>query len=668
MAVLNTSKIWPRKLWRDFRKGVDKSLPEDALPAGYLATADNVYLDAGTGGLRRDTGYAAFGGVVNGTPQKRIRWTNEAGTESLLLVTTSTVYKWNVGNVAWEVVKGTNATTIAAPTRLDYDAQTANFTVAATLTGATSGHTATIDADSDSGASGFLTISSADGAFQDGEIITDDNGTPGSATVNYVTITVAAITGFADEDVIGIRLDDGTQHKTTANGSPAGALIFLDDALTGPATIGVAVNRGPALSGNTTSMVSWTAWPPDDWAVFTNGVDVPFRYSTSSGDCIVVPGFDYGGSVTRVYRAVATLRNQLWFFNAISDGGTAFPRRIRRCDIGDGTTWDVTVGNAGFEDLMEDIGAGQNILPMNQQLVMYCEMGIAHYEYIGAVAAQWRYRVTVRGEGLAAPAAVQAVEGSHVLLGNKDVYEYRGGGTLLPLGRQQVGQRSAVHSLLYGAGGTIALNLLTRCFLFYVRVLGELWLFYPSGNATVANDRMVRYNLRTGGWFTRTFPNEFMGAGDFSSVTGPTIDELVGTIDDQVVTFDSALWNDTADLVLLMEAVSGGKVFSSNFQAGNDDGTNISWTMETGDMDAEGLFIRVDSVDITAGSGGTCTVSLSVDGGDNFTSMGTFTPSASIEAFRLYLQRVGPRARIKLTGTGSTNIYEISMRYRLESH
>ncbi len=65
---------------------------------------------------------------------------------------------------------------------LGYDAQTANFTVGAVLTGATSGATAIIVADSDSGVSGTLTVRDIVGEFENNEIITDDSG--GSAAAN----------------------------------------------------------------------------------------------------------------------------------------------------------------------------------------------------------------------------------------------------------------------------------------------------------------------------------------------------------------------------------------------------------------------------------------------------------------------------------------------------
>ena len=76
-------------------------------------------------------------------------------------------------------------------TRIDYDAQSAVFTVGATLTGGSSAATGVIATDSVPGiGSGYLTLTSVTGTFQDNETITDDNGTPGSATSNIPDGTV----------------------------------------------------------------------------------------------------------------------------------------------------------------------------------------------------------------------------------------------------------------------------------------------------------------------------------------------------------------------------------------------------------------------------------------------------------------------------------------------
>jgi len=90
---------------------------------------------------------------------------------------------------------------------LGYDGQTANFTVGETITGSTSGATALIQADSDSGATGTLTLSNISGTFEDNETITDESG--GEAIVNgtisdqTAVVESASTIGTDHEDVSG---------------------------------------------------------------------------------------------------------------------------------------------------------------------------------------------------------------------------------------------------------------------------------------------------------------------------------------------------------------------------------------------------------------------------------------------------------------------------------
>lgn len=102
---------------------------------------------------------------------------------------------------------------------LDYDAQSANFTIGATLTGATSGATATILHDTDSGTTGTLKLGSVKGIFQNDEIITDEDG--GSATANGTsTFKISWTTGnyenlLVDPDngsgIIGVGITGGVE-------------------------------------------------------------------------------------------------------------------------------------------------------------------------------------------------------------------------------------------------------------------------------------------------------------------------------------------------------------------------------------------------------------------------------------------------------------------------
>lgn len=108
---------------------------------------------------------------------------------------------------------------------LDYDGQTANFTVGSILTGATSGATGRIITDTDSGATGALTLYDVEGTFVDDEVISDDAG--GSATANGAlqeidaelfkenfTVTIAS-PGVFTLDNHGLRSGDSVVLSTT---------------------------------------------------------------------------------------------------------------------------------------------------------------------------------------------------------------------------------------------------------------------------------------------------------------------------------------------------------------------------------------------------------------------------------------------------------------------
>lgn len=91
------------------------------------------------------------------------------------------------------------ASAYRAGSTLDYDTQTGNFTKGHTLTGATSGATATIQSDADSGSTGTLTLLDITGAFVDNEIITDGAG--GSATANGALVAVNATISSGPTDL-----------------------------------------------------------------------------------------------------------------------------------------------------------------------------------------------------------------------------------------------------------------------------------------------------------------------------------------------------------------------------------------------------------------------------------------------------------------------------------
>ena len=117
---------------------------------------------------------------------------------------------------------------------LNYDGQSTDFTVGLTVTGATSGATAIILEDSDSGATGTLTLGNISGTFQDNEALSDPDGgdadANGTVGFTYTEISDAPkakvlyafgprlFCGNTDNDpteIIGAAVDDGTNPPFT---------------------------------------------------------------------------------------------------------------------------------------------------------------------------------------------------------------------------------------------------------------------------------------------------------------------------------------------------------------------------------------------------------------------------------------------------------------------
>ncbi len=115
--------------------------------------------------------------------------------------------------------------------RLAYDALTTAFTVGDTVTGAGSGHAATIYAIVETDAvSGFLLVNEATGVFQDNDVITGGggaavaDGTLGPHTGIWVGLTVAEAAVFA-------ALTTGYEDKRNvlaAHSFPVGLSIVAD--------------------------------------------------------------------------------------------------------------------------------------------------------------------------------------------------------------------------------------------------------------------------------------------------------------------------------------------------------------------------------------------------------------------------------------------------------
>lgn len=165
--------------------------------------------------LGMDTGYVSFGDTVTGTPRGVFKYTPSSGAPSYILVTNSSVYKWNNSQTEWQLVSNGTSTTVA--------------------TQATAGTTNIEVADSTGFTVGELV----------GVILGD--GSQHKSTIGSVP------------DSTHVTLDDGIPTGRTAD-------------------VGASVVEGAGLSGSDSYQVDAVNVPFNDTLVFTNNVDQPQEY------------------------------------------------------------------------------------------------------------------------------------------------------------------------------------------------------------------------------------------------------------------------------------------------------------------------------------------------------------------------------------------------------
>lgn len=121
-----------------------------------------------------------------------------------------------------------------AAATLNYQSQSANYTVGNTIKGASSGAQGTIVADSDSGTSGTVSLVAVTGTFIDGEIIAEISPGSGSAHVNGA-ITIGANALMGSLATVYSNLDSATGWTVTLAASGQ----YVQVVLTGAASMTV---------------------------------------------------------------------------------------------------------------------------------------------------------------------------------------------------------------------------------------------------------------------------------------------------------------------------------------------------------------------------------------------------------------------------------------------
>jgi len=318
------------------------------------------------------------------------------------------------------------------------------------------------------------------------------------------------------------------------------------------------------------------------------------------------------------------------------EDGTARPQRMRHSDTGDPAEW--TTGNAGFQDLVESedfIVTGNKLGPY---LIIYKERSIIRVEFAGLETELFIFTTTITGEGARSVDSVVDLGDGHILFGNSNIYSYKGGFDLDPVGDK------AFHKV-FSTKGELNPSQASKVIGFYVEELDEIWYTYAAGVDTTPMTTL-RFLIKDGAFSERLWDTGITGYGLFVLEDNKDWAGLVGDWDAQ--SFD---WGSSATLANAptTHICQGTQIMEYDYIEVDDNGATISYVLETGDFYLPRWFIKLDYIEIALK--GTVEVFYSINEGDSYVSMGVIGPGNNFERFRIFRQVVGRKLRFRFTGS-----------------
>lgn len=429
---------------------------------------------------------------------------------------------------------------------------------------------------------------------------------------------------------------DDTTHLLAVHpigGAKYNATTDTWDALTGPALTGVASQQFSFANSQNS-------------IVFSQGVDAVMRLPFTGTTYAALNA----GAVPAKY--LERFAGRLLLGHTV-ESATACPFRIRRPVRDDHTDWS-GVGS-GFRDCSEFPYHLKGLKKLGAGLAVYYEKAIEVATQTGVESAPMQYDVRIADIGLYLPRSLAGRNDLHVFIGTDNVYEFNGS-QLTAIG-------DAIRDQLFA---TLNTSQLTQAFSQLLLDTQEYLAFVCTGSNT-SPDTVWVYNWGRKVWYPWSVSGPSCATTHrLDNVT--TIDELVGTFDEQGWIFDSSSAQQAYPA--LLTGHTDGKIYQWGSQYTSDNGAAIPcrWTSKdfTGqDLGVAGKKLTLKSLKIVYEDTGTpCTLSFyfSVNGGATWTSAQTVTlPPGEMgeRTAAVYYQVTGDRIRWKFEHTSASETFRI---------
>lgn len=351
--------------------GLNTTTPPTLLPPNASPVLNNMKSEKGV--LTKRAGFFVDATASSGIPMAVVRFTNSAGTEFVVVITTTKMYNFTGGL--------TDLTRLSSRITLGYGVLTGTFT------------------------NGEVVIQATSGAVGKLIVVDEVNGT----NKLYVEWTSGVF--------------DGT-HMITGGTSLATATIT---SVVSEASLGSAVD----WTGGESDYVDWTIATVNEgtWLIVTNGKDKP-RYwdgvSSKFKNLEDAPGFLYNGFTT--CKSVEMFNNHLLLV-APTVSGSLHPFSVVWSETNSAVNFGETTNGVGStgEAILTEIQRPLLIaVRLGKSLALYTEDSITIVTHVGLPAVFLFETIVPSGIGLSSPRGIIDVGSFHLFVGQDGVYAFQG--------------------------------------------------------------------------------------------------------------------------------------------------------------------------------------------------------------------------------------------------
>jgi hypothetical protein len=275
-----------------------------------------------------------------------------------------------------------------------------------------------------------------------------------------------------------------------------------------------------------------------DTFFITDGID-PVRQWTGTGLISVLPGLaSVQGGYVNVVGSIIRSFSGFMVLLSTTESGNPYPQRVRWCVFGQPSNWTNDIngnGQAGWNDLADDVGFILWATAFNNYLCIYKERSIYLMQYVGPPTI-FSFQRVINGVGLLAQRAVADLGDEHAFLGSDNFYTFNGI-SIEPIG-------TPIKDFFFA---DLDPGFRNRVQAFVVEEDDEVWWIYSSGATTYADgtakvegdpDRAVVWNYLNNTWSIRDNPGTYWFY--YHQVTQNTWQ----TIPDLSWAATSGFWND----------------------------------------------------------------------------------------------------------------------------